>query len=121
MAARNVSPLAVASALEAANQRLPAGAVASRDRELLLETGTVLTNAKDVGDVVVAVAASRPVFLRDLASIVDGPAEPSSYVRFGAGAAAAGAARDVTSSPAPAVTISVAKHKGSTPSRWSTT
>ncbi|HEX2871145.1 MAG TPA: efflux RND transporter permease subunit [Polyangiaceae bacterium] len=112
MAARSVSPLAVASALEAANQRLPAGAVAARDRELLLETGTVLTSAKDVGDVVVAVAAGRPVFLHDLAAVVDGPAEPSSYVRFGGGAAAEGDARAAVSSPSPAVTISVAKHKG---------
>jgi multidrug efflux pump subunit AcrB len=112
MAARSVSPLAVASALEAANQRLPAGAVAARDRELLLETGTVLTSAKDVGDVVVTVAAGKPVFLRDLAAVVDGPAEPSSYVRFGGGAGADGAARDAISSPSPAVTISVAKHKG---------
>jgi multidrug efflux pump subunit AcrB len=112
MAARGVSPLAVASALEAANQRLPAGAVASRDRELLLETGTVLTSPRDVGDVVVAVAAGRPVFVRDLATVVDGPAEPSSYVRFGGGAAARGAARDAMSAPAPAVTISIAKHKG---------
>jgi multidrug efflux pump subunit AcrB len=112
MAARSVSPLAVASALEAANQRLPAGAVAARDRELLLETGTVLTSAKDVGDVVVAVAAGRPVFLRDLAAVVDGPAEPSSYVRFGGGAAAEGDARAAVSSPSPAVTVSVAKHKG---------
>jgi len=110
MAARNVSPLAVASALEAANQRLPTGAVASLDRELLLETGTVLASARDVGDVVVTVAAGRPVFIRDLASIVDGPAEPSNYVRFGGGAAAQGAAREAWS--APAVTISVAKHKG---------
>ncbi|HET7540561.1 MAG TPA: efflux RND transporter permease subunit, partial [Polyangiaceae bacterium] len=88
MAARNVSPLAVANALQAANERLPAGAVASLDRQLLLETGSVLTNAHDVADVVVAVAAGRPVFVRDLATVVDGPAEPSSYVRFGAGAAA---------------------------------
>ena len=112
LAARSVSPLAVASALESANQRLPAGAIALRDRELLLETGAVLTNARDVGDVVVAVAAGRPVFVRDLASVVDGPAEPSSYVRFGGGAAARGDARDAVSAPVPAVTISVAKHKG---------
>ena len=112
MAARNVSPLAVASALAAANERLPAGAVAANDREFLLETGTVLTSAREVGDVVVAVAAGRPVFVRDLASIVDGPAEPSSYVRFGGGAAAHGAAREAVSAPAPAVTISIAKHKG---------
>ena len=112
MAARGVSPLSVASALEAANQRLPAGGVASHDRELLLEAGSVLASAKDVADVAVAVAAGRPVFVRDVASVVDGPAEPSSYVRFGGGAAAQGVARDVIAAPAPAVTLSVAKHAG---------
>jgi multidrug efflux pump subunit AcrB len=110
LAARNVSALAVASALEAANRRLPAGAVALHERELLLETGALLTDARDVGDVVVAVSGGRAVFLRDIASIVDGPAEPSNYVRFGGGAAAQGAARSAGS--APAVTLSVAKHSG---------
>ncbi|MEO8900545.1 MAG: efflux RND transporter permease subunit, partial [Polyangiaceae bacterium] len=112
MAARRVSPLAVAAALSAANQRLPAGAVSADNREFLLETGTLLANARDVGDVVVAVAAGHAVFLRDLSTIVDGPEEPSTYVRFGAGAAAEGAARDAAAGPLPAVTISVAKHKG---------
>jgi multidrug efflux pump subunit AcrB len=112
MAARQVSPLAVAAALGAANQRLPAGAVAAKDREILLETGTVLASARDVGDVVVAVAGGRAVFVRDLATVVDGPEEPSTYVRFGGGAAAQGAARDAIDGPSPAVTIAVAKHKG---------
>ncbi|HSO40063.1 MAG TPA: efflux RND transporter permease subunit, partial [Labilithrix sp.] len=112
MAARQVSPLAVASALGAANQRLPAGTVAAGDREILLETGTLLGSARDVGDVVVAVAAGRAVFVRDLATIVDGPEEPSTYVRFGAGAAAEGPAREAAEGPSPAVTIAVAKHKG---------
>jgi multidrug efflux pump subunit AcrB len=112
MAARQVSPLTVASALGAANQRLPAGAVAAADREILLETGTLLGSARDVGDVVVAVAAGRAVFVRDLATVVDGPEEPSTYVRFGAGAAAEGAARGAADGPSPAVTIAVAKHKG---------
>ena len=44
--------------------------------------------------------------MRDLASVVDGPAEPSSYVRFGGGAAARGDARDAVSAPVPAFTIS---------------
>ena len=35
-----------------------------------------------------AVSSGRAVFVRDLAKIVDGPEEPSTYVRFGAGAAA---------------------------------
>jgi multidrug efflux pump subunit AcrB len=112
MAARHVSPIAVAAALGAANQRLPAGALSAGDREILLETGTVLTTARDVGDVVVAVAGGRAVFVRDLATVVDGPEEPSTYVRFGGGAAAEGAAREAFSGPSPAVTIAVAKHKG---------
>jgi len=112
LAAHHLSPLAVATALGAANQRLPAGALSANDHEILLETGTVLANARDVGDVVVSAAGGRAVFLHDLATIVDGPEEPSTYVRFGGGAAAEGAARGAVAGPAPAVTISVAKHKG---------
>jgi len=112
MAAHRLSPLTIASALGAANQRLPAGALSANNHEILLETGTVLANARDVGDVVVAAAGGRAVFLHDVAAIVDGPEEPSTYVRFGGGAAAEGAAREASDGPSPAVTISVAKHKG---------
>jgi multidrug efflux pump subunit AcrB len=112
MAAHHLSPLTIATALGAANQRLPAGALSANNREILLETGTVLANARDVGDVVVAAAGGRAVFLHDVATIVDGPEEPSTYVRFGGGVAAEGAAREATLGPSPAVTISVAKHKG---------
>lgn len=112
LAARNLSPLAVASALQATNERRPAGAVAFENRELLLETGTLLVNAADVGAVVVGVASNRPVSLRDVATISDGPEEPSTYVRFGAGAAAKGAERELGAGAAPAVTISIAKHQG---------
>jgi multidrug efflux pump subunit AcrB len=112
LAARQLSPLAVARALEASNERLLVGAVAAENRELLLETGNLLTSADDVGGVAVGVSADRPVLLRDVASILDGPEEPSTYVRFGAGAAAEGAERALGAAAAPAVTLSVAKHKG---------
>ena len=112
LAAHHLSPLTIATALGAANQRLPAGALSANNHEILLETGTVLANARDVGDVVVAAAGGRAVFLHDVATIVDGPEEPSTYVRFGGGIAAEGAAREATLGPSPAVTISVAKHKG---------
>jgi len=112
MAAHRLSPLAVAGAVRAANTRLPAGALSSGNREFLLETGSVLAKARDVGDVVVGVTGGRPVFLRDVATIVDGPEEPSTYVRFGAGVAAEGADRDVEHESVPAVTLSIAKHKG---------
>jgi len=112
LASRQLSATAVEGAIQAANTRLPAGAVARGNREVLLETGTVLATAKDVGDVVVGVSAGRPVLLRDVADVVDGPEEPSTYVRFGAGAAAHGPERALGRASAPAVTLSVAKHKG---------
>ncbi|MCL2724445.1 MAG: efflux RND transporter permease subunit [Polyangiaceae bacterium] len=112
LAARRLAPEAVMSALRGANERLPTGAVARDNREFLLETGTVLTNARDVGDVVVGASDGRLVLLRDVASIVDGPEEPSTYVRFGAGAAAEGGDQKLGAESVPAVTLSVAKHKG---------
>ncbi len=112
LAARHLSPLAVATAVKAADERLPTGAVASENREFLLETGSLLANADDVGNVVVGVSDDRPVFLRDVATILDGPEEPSTYVRFGAGAAAEGPERALGTGSVPAVTVSVAKHKG---------
>ncbi|MGE5181133.1 MAG: efflux RND transporter permease subunit [Acidobacteriota bacterium] len=101
MAARRLAPLAIEQALTAANARRAAGAISNQNRELLVEAGTVLATARDVGDVVVGATGGRPVFLRDVAAIVDGPEEPATYVSFGTG--------DTT---APAVTIAVAKHAG---------
>ena len=112
MAARHLAPLAIEQAVTAANERRSAGALVTENRELVLETGTVLANARDVGNVVVGATGGRPVFLRDVAQIVDGPEEPSTYVRFGAGAAAEGPARTLGAGAVPAVTLAVAKHKG---------
>jgi multidrug efflux pump subunit AcrB len=112
MAARQLAPFAIEQAVAAANERRTAGALVAGNRELVLQTGSVLASARDVGDVVVGTTAGRPVFLRDVAQIVDGPEEPATYVRFGAGAAAEGSSRTLDAGAAPAVTVSVAKHKG---------
>jgi multidrug efflux pump subunit AcrB len=108
MAARGVAPATVISMLASANRQLQAGSFSSRNREFLVETGSFLRTALDVGRVVVGVSAGRPVYLRDVAQIADGPEEPADYVFFGYGPAEAGGA----SLPVPAVTISVAKRKG---------
>ena len=113
LAARHLAPAQMAAAVEAANERRSAGAIAVDNREFQLELGTVLASARDVGDVVVGVTGDRPILLRDVATILDGPDEPSTYVRFGAGVAArSDAAASLGASSVPAVTIAVAKHKG---------
>ncbi len=108
MAARGVAPATLVPMLAAANRQLQAGSFSSGNREFLVETGAFLRTAGDVGRVVVGVSGGRPVYLRDVAQILDGPEEPADYVFFGYGPATA----DGSSLPVPAVTISVAKRKG---------
>jgi multidrug efflux pump subunit AcrB len=108
MADRGVAPATLVATLGQANRQLQAGSIPSGNREFLVETGGFLHTAEEVGSVVVGVAGGRPVYLRDVARIVDGPEEPSDYVFFGVGPAARGKRAAVTS----AVTLSVEKRKG---------
>jgi multidrug efflux pump subunit AcrB len=64
-------------------------------------------DAEEVGNVVVGVFAGRPVYLRDVAEIVDGAEEPSQYVFFGRGADPGRRLEEQ-----PAVTLTVAKRPG---------
>ena len=106
----------VAEMLCAANMAADAGSFPSPDGEILVHVGGFLTDADDVGRVVVHAAHGRPVYLRDVARIVDGPAEPDQYVFFGRGPAAADKGIATLPLPAagvfPAVTLTVAKRKG---------
>jgi multidrug efflux pump subunit AcrB len=107
LASRQLSAAEIVPRLQAANRQLIAGPLANHDREILLQTGSFLTSAKDAGNVVVGVHGEKPVYLRDVATIVDGPEEPSQYVFFGAGAA-----HSATADEQPAVTLSIAKRPG---------
>jgi len=108
MAARGVAPDGLAATLAQANRQLQSGSFAERNREFLVETGGFLRTAEDVGNVVAGVPGGRPVYLRDVADIVDGPEEPADYVLHGAGPASGEKAPSLS----PAVTLSVAKRKG---------
>jgi multidrug efflux pump subunit AcrB len=87
LASRQLSAAEVLPRLQAANRQLIAGPLTDHNREVLLQTGSFLTSARDAGSVVVGVREGKPIYLRDVAEIVDGPEEPSQYVFFGAGAA----------------------------------
>src|SRR5450759_4617097 len=71
--------------LQQANRQFAAGGLTSDNKEVMVETGAFLTSAEDVGNVVVGVSGGKPVYLRDVATIVDGAEEPSQYVFFGTG------------------------------------
>jgi multidrug efflux pump subunit AcrB len=109
--AYGLSPLAIVGHLQGANASVQAGSFAENNREIRVDAGDLFTRREDLEAVVVAVDHGRPVYLRDVADqIIDGPADPTDYVLFGttnASAAAHQAPRQY-----PAVTITVAKRKG---------
>ncbi|MCX7798980.1 MAG: efflux RND transporter permease subunit [Fimbriimonadales bacterium] len=98
----------VAMELQAANESSDAGKFNDRDREILVKTGGFFKNRDDVLATVVGVSQGRPVYLKDVATVVDGPEEPTNYVFFGHGPAGRGQPGQTE----PAVTISIAKRKG---------
>jgi len=88
MAGYGVAPAAIMGTLDRANQRLQVGEFAAANQQYNVETGDFLHNAEEVGRVVVGVSSGRPIYLRDVAEIRDGPEEPANYVLFGTGAGA---------------------------------
>ena len=108
LASFRLSPLLIARALESANQRTQSGFFAEGNQEVAVEAGMFLQSAEDAKELVVAVQNGRPVYLGDVAEIGDRPEEPTNYVFFGTGGASAG-----VNGTYPAVTLAVAKRKGS--------
>jgi multidrug efflux pump subunit AcrB len=108
MASRGVAPTPLLQSLAAANRQMRSGSASAGNREFLIESGGFLKNAADAGSVVVGASGGRPVYLRDVADIADGPEEAADYVFFGNGPAG----RTSGSSLVSAVTISISKRKG---------
>jgi multidrug efflux pump subunit AcrB len=107
LAAYHVSPLAIVRGLQTSNQRLEAGSFAEGNQEFEVEAGSFLRSAEDARKIVIAVQSGRPVYLGDVATVRDGPEEPTDYVYFGTGGATNGQGGTY-----PAVTLTVAKRKG---------
>ncbi|HEV2456369.1 MAG TPA: efflux RND transporter permease subunit, partial [Verrucomicrobiae bacterium] len=107
LASRNLSPVGLVSMLQQADRQYVAGGLTSNNKEVVLETGGFIRSADDVANVVAGVFGGKPVYLRDVAAIMDGAEEPTQYVLFGSGAATGPSA-----SEQPAVTLAIAKRPG---------
>ena len=111
LASHHASLLQATQAVSALNWRLPAGTFASGNLETQVEVGSLLRSAEEVGNVVVGVYGGKPVFLREVATVADGPEEPSQYAWLMSGAA--GSEKGLPSATdAAAVTIAVSKKPG---------
>jgi multidrug efflux pump subunit AcrB len=110
LAAYGLTPGALVSQLQGANSRTLAGSFARDNREFQVQAGLFFAHASDLQQVVVGVHGGRPVYLRDVVEkIEDGPAEPDNYVLY---ANAKGASHESANPEYPAVTITLAKRKG---------
>jgi multidrug efflux pump subunit AcrB len=96
----------------AANQSRNAGQLVRDNREITLQSGTFLSEASEIRDLVVGLSDGVPVFLRDIATIETSPTQADQLVWFGTGPAADD--KDITARGRyPAVTLAVAKKPGS--------
>jgi len=109
LAAFRLAASDIRQALLAANSSLPSGALVADNRIVDVETGEFLHDAKDVASLVVGVADGNPVYLSDVARIVDGPPTPARYVWLGTGE---GATTQAARGEFPAVTLAVTKKPG---------
>jgi multidrug efflux pump subunit AcrB len=108
--AYNVTLADIRRVVEATNVDIPSGAFVGGNRVATVQAGGALKTAADVGNLVVALAAHRPVYLKQVAEIVDGPGEIERVHRIGYGPAFAG--QRPVDYEVPAVTIALAKRAG---------
>ena len=89
------------AALQVSNASQPAGSLVTGNKEILVQTGTYIESAADVKELVVGVFNKKPVFMADVAQVIDGPDQPSRYVWHGE-----------KGNEYPAVTLAVSKKPG---------
>ncbi len=121
MASRQTTLLEIRQALASQNVNIQAGAFERGGEEFLLEAGPHFKTPEEVGSAVIKSVNGRLVYLRDVATVMDGPEDPEHYTRIGFGPAVdemktvgsalgfepeAGQEREM-------VTIAIAKRKGS--------
>lgn len=115
MAARRVTADDVVTALRSASVSLPAASGDRLDHRIVVQTHGVTPAVADLERLVIATRAGREVRLADVAEVQDGPAEREAYSRISFGPAAGdvpAALRDPGLDHA-AVTLAVAKRRGS--------
>jgi multidrug efflux pump subunit AcrB len=111
--AYHINPLQVIQVLKAANYGGDNGFFVQNNKVITVQTGKFIKDKRDVENIVVAVYNGKPVFVKDIANVVDGPGETKHYVLFGTGPAhEEKGIKQALKGELPAVTIAIAKKKG---------
>lgn len=106
LAARNQSPIGIIPTLKQANREYSSGNLTTNNKEYLIDTGNFLQSKEDVENVLVGVYQGKPVYLKDIADVIDGAEELAQYVFSGKGAAFGFSGEEA------ATTLTIAKRPG---------
>ncbi len=110
MAAYHLDALAISRSIKISNTQFESGSFNRNDEEFVVETGAFLKSAEDIENLIVSVQNGSPIYLKQLAKVIDGPELAKQYVAFGYGKESV--KKSSFKSEYPAVTISVAKRRG---------
>lgn len=113
MSGLGVSLLEVQKALQGADASVTAGKFSRFNKEVTVTSKSFLSSSNEVSSLMVGVHNGRPVYLRDIANIFDGPEESESYSRIGySNFYRKSHNKENTLLSFPAVTLALAKKKG---------
>ncbi|QWD60890.1 efflux RND transporter permease subunit [Polynucleobacter sp. MWH-UH35A] len=105
MAIKGVTIPELRMALETANLGMPVGDLLTEQGRIAIETGPFLKSLEDVQSIALGVRQGNPIYMRDVAAVVEGPIQNQRLVWHAD-------AKSKSSIDHPAVTISVTKKPG---------
>jgi len=113
MSGLGVSLLEVQRTLQGADASVTAGKFSRFNKEVTVTSKSFLSSSNEVSSLMVGVHDGRPVYLRDIANIFDGPEESESYSRIGySNFYRKTHNKENTAFSFPTVTLGLAKKKG---------
>lgn len=83
MTQNQVDPLSIMEIIKAGNSSAQSGSFVQQNQEYLITTGEFLSNREDIENLIVGLSNNRPVYLHQVAKVLDGPATNVDYVSFG--------------------------------------
>ncbi|MEJ2361871.1 MAG: efflux RND transporter permease subunit [Gammaproteobacteria bacterium] len=108
LASSGVSLNQLLKVLKGSNVIVPGGKLEQQNREIPLRVSATFGSVRDLGSIIIGAKGKRPIYLKDVAQIVQGPRnhDQHAWVAFGRGAGAQAFA------PENAVTITIGKRAG---------
>ncbi len=111
--ALGLDPLEVAEIIRRQNQARLVGSFREDNYHFVVRLENFFRDLHELEQSVIKVVAGKPVYLKDVARVIDGPEEPENYVLFIPGPAAE--RKGIEAAPGevfPAVSLAIAKRKG---------